>query len=260
MLKKEKSKKLKRDKLKKPRAKKRLTGLVILDGKRQIDRRTGMNRDIPPMGGAGGSPNLMAALAARPPISAQAGYTIQTPDQFKQAQDISNIAEAVKKTIKIGEATTLGDVEELKKVPVKTYPRGSAGTQYYGSAEQIGKRDNLISKLTAEQQAKISGGMAGLAAEQEGRTSGGMAKSAGGAAKEPPAPMREQSPSLTEAPVPKPRGRPRKATGQAAMVQSPDVLQPPEWYGGGNAAETAPLAPINFEDPYTSSLAGREPV
>jgi hypothetical protein len=246
VLKKDKSKKLKKDKLKKPRAKKRLTGLVVLDGRRQIDRRTGMNRDIPPMGGAGGSPNLMAALAARPPISAQASYAIQTPDQFKQAQDISNIAEAVKKTIKIGEATTLGDVEELKKVPVKTYPRGSAGTQYYGSAEQIGQRNNLIAKLQAEQQAKISGG---------------MAKSAGGAAQsEPPAPMVQQPASMTEAPAPKPRGRPRKATGQAAMVQSPDVLQPPEWYGGGNAAETAPLAPINFADPYTSSLVGRDPV
>jgi len=64
--------------------------VVILDGKRQIDRRTGLNRDIPAMGGAGGSQNLLATLAARPPISAQ-GPPIQTPDQFKLAEDIKGI-------------------------------------------------------------------------------------------------------------------------------------------------------------------------
>jgi len=125
---------LKKDKAKKkkakPRAKKRMGGLVILDGKRQIDRRTGMNRDIP-MGGGGGSPNLLQALATRPPITGQGGFTIQTPDQFKQAQDISTIAEEVKKQgrISIGEPTKLTgkiidltDVEAQKKSSIKIQP------------------------------------------------------------------------------------------------------------------------------------------
>jgi hypothetical protein len=123
---------LKKDKAKKkkPRAKKRMTGLVILDGKRQIDRRTGLNRDIPPMGGGGGSPNLLQALATRPAITGQGGFSIQTPDQFKQAQDISTIAEEVKKQrISIGEPTKLSgkiidltDVEAQKKSPIKMEP------------------------------------------------------------------------------------------------------------------------------------------
>jgi hypothetical protein len=128
---------LKKDKAKKkkakPRAKKRMTGLVVLDGKRQIDRRTGLNRDIPPMtmGGGGGSPNLLQALAMRPAITGQGGFSIQTPDQFKQAQDISTIAEEVKKQgrISIGEPTKLPgkvidltDVEALKKSSMKMEP------------------------------------------------------------------------------------------------------------------------------------------
>lgn len=123
---------LKKDKAKKkkPRAKKRMSGLVVLDGKRQINRRTGMNRDIP-MGHGGGSPNLMSVLATRAPTG-QGGYTIQTPDQFKQAQDISTIAEEVKKQrINIGQPVELGkvqdltNVEALKKSPVKPEPTGA---------------------------------------------------------------------------------------------------------------------------------------
>ena len=124
---------LKKDKAKKkkPRAKKRMTGLVVLDGKRQINRRTGLNRDIP-MGGGGGSPNLMSALAMRPAITGQGGYSIQTPDQFKQAQDISNIAEEVKKQrINIGQPVELGKVQDLTNVEaqrtmfVKPEPKGA---------------------------------------------------------------------------------------------------------------------------------------
>jgi len=54
--------------------------------------KTGMNRDIP-MGGAGGSQNLIANLLAsrqsQPVI--QPAQVIQTPDQFKLAQDIRAI-------------------------------------------------------------------------------------------------------------------------------------------------------------------------
>jgi len=54
--------------------------------------RTGMNRDIP-MGGAGGSQNLIANLLAsrqaQPVV--QPAQVIQTPDQFKLAQDIKAI-------------------------------------------------------------------------------------------------------------------------------------------------------------------------
>jgi hypothetical protein len=82
-----KDKKAKKQK-RRPRAGKKPSylGKVVVLGARQ----TGLNRDIPPMGGAGGSQNLLAALAARPPVSGQ-GYTIQTPDQFAIQQDIKSI-------------------------------------------------------------------------------------------------------------------------------------------------------------------------
>lgn len=50
--------------------------------------KTGMNRDIP-MGGAGGSQNLIANLLAS--RQSQPAQVIQTPDQFKLAQDIKAI-------------------------------------------------------------------------------------------------------------------------------------------------------------------------
>jgi len=64
--------------------------VVVLDGKREIDKRTGMNRDIP-MGGAGGSSNLMANLVRQGLAVGPPQPSIQTPDQFKLAQDISSI-------------------------------------------------------------------------------------------------------------------------------------------------------------------------
>ena len=50
--------------------------------------KTGMNRDIP-MGGGGGSQNLLANLLAS--RQSQPGQVAQTPDQFKIAQDITSI-------------------------------------------------------------------------------------------------------------------------------------------------------------------------
>lgn len=64
--------------------------VVVLDGKREIDRRTGMNRDIP-MGGAGGSSNLMSNLVGRGLAVGPPQPSIQTPDQFKLAEDIKGI-------------------------------------------------------------------------------------------------------------------------------------------------------------------------
>lgn len=64
--------------------------VVVLDGKREIDRRTGLNRDIP-MGGGGGSSNLMANLVRQGLAVGPPQPSIQTPDQFKLAQDISSI-------------------------------------------------------------------------------------------------------------------------------------------------------------------------
>ncbi len=89
---------LKKDRLKKlksrpKREKKRpsmLGKVVVLDGKMAIDRRTGLNRDIP-MGGSGGSSNLMANLARQGLAVSQPQPSIQTPDQFKLAQDITTI-------------------------------------------------------------------------------------------------------------------------------------------------------------------------
>lgn len=50
--------------------------------------KTGLNRDIP-LGGAGGSQNLLANLLSS--RQAQPAAVIQTPDQFKLAQDIKSI-------------------------------------------------------------------------------------------------------------------------------------------------------------------------
>jgi len=56
-----------------------------------MQRRTGMNRDIP-LGGGGGSPNLIASLARQAPTPAPASaQVIQTPDQFNIQQDIKQI-------------------------------------------------------------------------------------------------------------------------------------------------------------------------
>lgn len=52
--------------------------------------KTGMNRDIP-MGGAGGSPNLLSNLLSS--RQQQPAQVIQTPDQFKLQQDIKGIKE-----------------------------------------------------------------------------------------------------------------------------------------------------------------------
>lgn len=57
--------------------------------------KTGMNRDIP-MGGAGGSPNLLANLLASRQQQ-PAAQPIQTPDQFNLAQDVRNIKEDIQR-------------------------------------------------------------------------------------------------------------------------------------------------------------------
>lgn len=49
---------------------------------------TGMNRDIPAMGGAGGSPNLMAALGRN--VGSYSSQII-TPDQMRLQQDVTDI-------------------------------------------------------------------------------------------------------------------------------------------------------------------------
>jgi hypothetical protein len=64
--------------------------IVVLDGKREMITRTGMNRDIP-MGGAGGSSNLMANLVRQGLAVGPPQPSIQTPDQFKLAEDIKGI-------------------------------------------------------------------------------------------------------------------------------------------------------------------------
>lgn len=184
---------LKKDKAKKkkakPRAKKRMTGLVVLDGKRQIDRRTGLNRDIPAMAGGGGSPNLMSALAMRPAITGQGGFSIQTPDQFKQAQDISTIAEEVKKQgrISIGEPTKLTgkvidltDVEAQKKSSMKMEPvmqttpikkEGPLRRQMERPQEFQARTEANVKKLTEtlkqRDQARSAGGTPATPEQQE---------------------------------------------------------------------------------------------
>lgn len=235
---------LKKDKAKKrkpkPKGKKRISGLVILDGKRQIDRRTGLNRDIP-MGGGGGSPNLLAALAARPPITGQA-QVIQTPDQFKQAQDISNIASELaaqkKQRLKIGELTDTPEMEDLKGSMMK--PSGQEKMMMTEKEKSL--RQEALQEL---RDAALASRIPMQPASQYV-----PARSAGGAA-QIPTPVLVQMPK----PQPKPKGRPPKAKGQQAMTQPPAEMEPPQWYGG----ETAPLAQPS-PDPFASSLVGKDEI
>ena len=67
--------------------------------------KTGMNRDIP-LGGAGGSQNLIANLLASRQAQPSA-QVIQTPDQFKLAQDI--------KIIKAEQAAQAEDIKVERK-------------------------------------------------------------------------------------------------------------------------------------------------
>lgn len=90
VLKKDRPKKLKSRPKREKKRPSMLGKVVVLDGKMAIDRRTGLNRDIP-MGGGGGSSNLMANLARQGLAVSQPQPSIQTPDQFKLAQDITTI-------------------------------------------------------------------------------------------------------------------------------------------------------------------------
>ena len=110
-----------KDKKKKKRRPRKLTGRPPA-GKQIIPVfKTGMNRDIP-MGGAGGSQNLIANLLAsrqaQPPASAQ---VIQTPDQFKLAQDI--------KSIKTEQADIAEEVAIQKKIRKERADKGLTKAQ-----------------------------------------------------------------------------------------------------------------------------------
>jgi hypothetical protein len=97
-------------KKKKPR---RLTGKP--SGRQRLPVfKTGMNRDIP-MGGAGGSQNLLANLQASRQAQPSA-QVIQTPDQFKLAQDI--------KAIRSEQADIAEEAAEQKKERKKRWDYG----------------------------------------------------------------------------------------------------------------------------------------
>ena len=133
--------------------------------------KTGMNRDIP-MGGAGGSQNLIANLLAsrqaQPPASAQ---VIQTPDQFKLAQDIrsikteqADIAEEVaiqkKERQKRSDAGTTGIRAPYKKRGLTEEQANAAAT------EMLKNASNLRRQAEAEpKQAEVAAAAGGAAKE-----------------------------------------------------------------------------------------------
>jgi len=79
--------------------------------------KTGMNRDIP-MGGAGGSQNLISNLLASRQ-SQPSAQVIQTPDQFKLAQDI--------KAIRTEQADIAEEVAIQKKERKERSDKGTTG-------------------------------------------------------------------------------------------------------------------------------------
>lgn len=86
--------------------------------------KTGMNRDIP-MGGAGGSQNLIANLLASRQAQPSA-QVIQTPDQFKLAQDIKDIKSG-QADIKAEQAGIAEEAAILKKARKERSDKGTTG-------------------------------------------------------------------------------------------------------------------------------------
>ena len=145
--------------------------------------KTGMNRDIP-MGGAGGSQNLIANLLASRQAQPSA-QVIQTPDQFKLAQDI--------KDIKVEQAAQAEDIKvERKKrwdagltIAERDYERiaraARAAEEKAAATGEKRQRNEEASKAQAQSgQAQPAGKEQYTPFKEAGRT---INKSAGGAAK-----------------------------------------------------------------------------
>lgn len=131
--------------------------------------KTGMNRDIP-MGGAGGSQNLIANLLASRQAQ-PAAQVIQTPDQFKLAQDIKDIkaeqvaiAEeaAITRKARIDKGTT-----GIRKVYNTAKRQGLTEEQANAAAtEMLKTSSNLKKQAGAEpKQAEVAAAAGGAAKE-----------------------------------------------------------------------------------------------
>lgn len=160
-----------KDKKKKKRRPRKLTGRPPA-GKQIIPVfKTGMNRDIP-MGGAGGSQNLIANLLAsrqaQPPASAQ---VIQTPDQFKLAQDI--------RSIKTEQADIAEEVAIQKKERQKRSDAGTTGIRAPYKKRGLTEEQAKAAETEALKTASNLNKQAGAEAKQTE-----VAAAAGGAAKE----------------------------------------------------------------------------
>jgi hypothetical protein len=146
-----------KDKKKKKRARpRRLTGKPPAKQMMPVFK-TGMNRDIP-MGGAGGSQNLIANLLAsrqaQPPAQ-----VIQTPDQFKLAQDIRDI-----KTEQVGIAEEAAILKKARK------QRSDAGIPR--GPQQKPRSGNLKKVVGAEPPEEETAAAAGGAAKQAHQEAG----------------------------------------------------------------------------------------
>lgn len=216
---------LKKDKLKKKQPRKKpkqprsiLGKVVVLDGKREMVSRTGMNRDIP-MGGYGGSSNLMSNLVGRGLAVGPSQPTIQTPDQFKLAEDIKGIR-SEQASIKQEQS---GIAEEIAIQKKERKARIDKGIKR-GPNKVRGSRINIQTEMMPEDS---------IATSSEEYVF--IPKSAGGKAK---AMVRRQS-------VP-----PLK--GQMAMTQPALPIPTPIPY----AANVAPLAAQ--PKPFATSLVGED--
>lgn len=136
--------------------------------------KTGMNRDIP-MGGGGGSQNLISNLLASRPTAAQApAQVIQTPDQFKLAQDI--------KAIRSEQADIAEEVAMQKKERKKRWDAGLT------QAEADLQRDLKIAADLEEKAAKLEEKRQAALEKSNKRARPGQVAPAG---KEQPTPFKE---------------------------------------------------------------------
>lgn len=173
---------------------------------------TGFNRDIP-MGGAGGSSNLMAALASRPPPPAT---PIQTPDQFQILREQSRQAKVIDLVVEEQEANRRGR------------PTDAVLAQRLGTT---------VEQLRADRTLRRAAGYSTMPVEQTR-----LSDMAGSITEPLSQPMPEQSyDPLTPSPNVKKASRGRKMVVRGETLFVPPDTAPPNIGTGATFAGGAPV-------------------
>jgi hypothetical protein len=121
---------------------------------------TGMNRDIP-MGGAGGSQNLMANLLASRPAVLPPQPAIQTPDQFKISENLKGIREEQQRVAEVVSRSKVAAEESRKRADENKQMREQAKQEMKRPAANLSKLPKEVKAMTeADYNQLASGGAA----------------------------------------------------------------------------------------------------